>query len=168
VIAAVFKALPPGVTRTTYVPATSGVRERVAARVVRPAAADPTVRTRPETPEVPELLTVVTVEVSVSVGSEVAVIGALNSTAVAVFVSEIADARNETVTTEVVATPTVVDEVATDNVVESADGAADEGATATRLRPKAATATSAMRLKVVFVDICFLSIFDLENLPSSA
>jgi hypothetical protein len=33
---------------------------------------------------------------------------------------------------------------------------------------KAATATSAMRLKVVFVDICFLSIVDLENLPSSA
>jgi hypothetical protein len=33
---------------------------------------------------------------------------------------------------------------------------------------KAATATSAMRLKVVFVDICFLSIVDLENFPSSA
>jgi len=136
---------------------------------VRPAAADPTVRTRPETPEVPELLTVVTVEVSVSVGSEVAVIGALRSTAVAVFVSEIAEARNETVTTEVVATPTVVDDVATDNVVESADGAADAGATDVRTpSPNAATATSAMRLKVVFVDICFLSIVDLENFPSSA
>jgi len=46
--------------------------------------------------------------------------------------------------------------------------AAVDGATATRLSPNAATATSAMRLKVVFVDICFLSIVDLENLPSSA
>jgi hypothetical protein len=36
--------------------------------------------------------------------------------------------------------------------------AAVDGTTATRLRPNAATATSAMRLKVVFVDICFLSI----------
>jgi hypothetical protein len=32
-------------------------------------------------------------------------------------------------------------------------------------RPKAATATSAMRLKVVFVDICFLSISRSEEFP---
>jgi hypothetical protein len=31
--------------------------------------------------------------------------------------------------------------------------------------PKAATATSAMRLKVVFVDICFLSISRSEEFP---
>ena len=31
--------------------------------------------------------------------------------------------------------------------------------------PKAATATSAMRLKVVFVDICFLSISRTEEFP---
>jgi hypothetical protein len=32
-------------------------------------------------------------------------------------------------------------------------------------KPKAATATSAMRLKVVFVDICFLSISRSEEFP---
>ena len=32
-------------------------------------------------------------------------------------------------------------------------------------RPKAATATSAMRLKVVFVDICFLSISRVREFP---
>ena len=39
------------------------------------------------------------------------------------------------------------------------------GATATRLRPNEATATSATRLKVVFVDICFLSISRSEEFP---
>jgi hypothetical protein len=33
-------------------------------------------------------------------------------------------------------------------------------------KPNAATATSAMRLKVVFVDICFLSISRLSDDPS--
>jgi hypothetical protein len=33
------------------------------------------------------------------------------------------------------------------------------------LKPNAATATSAMRLKVVFVDICFLSISRSEEFP---
>jgi hypothetical protein len=32
-------------------------------------------------------------------------------------------------------------------------------------KPKAATATSAMRLKVVFVDICFLSISRVREFP---
>jgi hypothetical protein len=40
-----------------------------------------------------------------------------------------------------------------------------DGATATRLRPNAATATSAMRLIVVFVDICFLSISRVRVFP---
>jgi hypothetical protein len=35
-------------------------------------------------------------------------------------------------------------------------------------KPKAATVTSAMRLKVVFVDICFLSIVDPRDFPESA
>ena len=35
----------------------------------------------------------------------------------------------------------------------------------TKPRPKAATATSAMRLKVVFVDICFLSISRSREFP---
>jgi hypothetical protein len=35
-------------------------------------------------------------------------------------------------------------------------------------RPNAETATSAMRLRVVFVDICFLSIVDPRTFPGSA
>jgi hypothetical protein len=59
---------------------------------------------------------------------------------------------------------TTVDPVATVDVAEvrvrvSVCVVADEGATEVRRpKPKAATVTSAMRLKVVFVDICFLSI----------
>ena len=42
---------------------------------------------------------------------------------------------------------------------DAATAAALEGATeVNRPKPNAATVTSAMRLKVVFVDICFLSI----------
>ena len=53
-------------------------------------------------------------------------------------------------------------------VVYATDGAAVAETAENEPSVKAATATSAMRLKVVFVDICFLSIVDLENLPSSA
>jgi hypothetical protein len=43
------------------------------------------------------------------------------------------------------------------------------GATDNRPKPIAATVASAMRLKVVFVDICFLSIkVDFEDFSSSA
>jgi hypothetical protein len=45
------------------------------------------------------------------------------------------------------------------------------GATDTKLnkpKPKAETATSAMRLRVVFVDICFLSRVDFEAFSRSA
>jgi hypothetical protein len=45
---------------------------------------------------------------------------------------------------------------------------AEDGATERTPRPNAATATSAMRLNVVFVDICFLSIVDLRNFRRSA
>jgi len=52
------------------------------------------------------------------------------------------------------------------NVIE--DGAAAEaGATEVKTpNPKAATVTSAMRLKVVFVDICFLSISRVQEFPN--
>jgi hypothetical protein len=45
---------------------------------------------------------------------------------------------------------------------------ADEDVTDRRPKPKAETATSAMRLSVVFVDICFLSLVDPEDFPRSA
>jgi len=43
--------------------------------------------------------------------------------------------------------------------------AACEGAVPKTPKPKAATVTSAMRLKVVFVDICFLSISRVREFP---
>jgi hypothetical protein len=53
----------------------------------------------------------------------------------------------------------------TNSVVREAY-AADAGATEVRTpKPREATATSAMRLKVVFVDICFLSISRSEEFP---
>ena len=55
-------------------------------------------------------------------------------------------------------------------VIEVASrGVADAGATAlTKPKPKVETATSAMRLRVVFVDICFLSLVDPRAFPESA
>jgi hypothetical protein len=53
-------------------------------------------------------------------------------------------------------------------VVVKLDTTADEGATERTPRPNAATATSAMRLNVVFVDICFLSIVELRTIRISA
>ena len=56
--------------------------------------------------------------------------------------------------------------VADESVRESENVIADDGATETTPRPKAATATSAMRL--IVVDICFLSKVDLRNFRRSA
>ncbi len=50
----------------------------------------------------------------------------------------------------------------------TADVASFDGTTDITPKPNAATVTSAMRLKVVFVDICFLSIVDLRTIRSSA
>jgi hypothetical protein len=50
-------------------------------------------------------------------------------------------------------------------VIAVAKVAAVEGTTESIPKPKAATATSAMRLKVVFVDICFLSISRVLEFP---
>jgi len=58
---------------------------------------------------------------------------------------------------------TVCDDVFNENEVATA---ADAGVTEDiPPKPKAATVTSAMRLKVVFVDICFLSISRTEEFP---
>jgi hypothetical protein len=60
------------------------------------------------------------------------------------------------------------DAVAELNVNVGVPTYACEGATERTPRPNAATATSAIRLKVVFVDICFLSVVDIETFPISA
>ena len=92
-------------------------------------------------------------------GTVVDVAGELRTAAVAVMVSAPAFvSRNDNETETVAVSPiTAVLDVAP-RVSESDSMAADAGATEVRkLSPNAATATSAMRLKVVFVDICFLS-----------
>jgi hypothetical protein len=58
--------------------------------------------------------------------------------------------------------------VAAESVKVGLRTAALEGATDITPKPNAATVTSAMRLKVVFVDICFLSIVDSRTIPDSA
>jgi len=53
-------------------------------------------------------------------------------------------------------------------MAEASRTVAFEGATDNIPKPNAETATSAMRLRVVFVDICFLSIVDPRTFPGSA
>jgi hypothetical protein len=62
--------------------------------------------------------------------------------------------------------PVVAAGVLTETAVIAA--AALAGATETRPKPNADTATSAMRLRSVFVDICFLSLVDPRTIRSSA
>jgi len=63
----------------------------------------------------------------------------------------------------------VVEEVALAILVAGTKTAAFAGTIDKRPKPNADTATSAMRLRVVFVDICFLSIkVDSEAFPESA
>jgi hypothetical protein len=53
-------------------------------------------------------------------------------------------------------------------IVTEGNAAADAGTTDIRPKPNADTATSAMRLRSVFVDICFLSLVDPRTIRSSA
>jgi hypothetical protein len=65
----------------------------------------------------------------------------------------------------VIATPARAPETVPTEIDVSAV-AALEGTTESIPNPKAATATSAIRLKVVFVDICFLSISQDQEFPA--
>jgi len=66
----------------------------------------------------------------------------------------------------VVVATTVIDEVLNDAAEVNVEAAADAGATEVNTpKPNAATVTSAIRLKVVFVDICFLSISRSREFP---
>ena len=71
--------------------------------------------------------------------------------------------------------PRAVSPIATDaevadkvSVSSPAFTAADDGATERTPSPNAATATSAMRLKVVFVDILFLSVVVMKTFSMAA
>jgi len=88
-----------------------------------------------------------------------------------VIESAAAAAINDCVTvTEAVSPADIAAEVAdTVKVSELATiEPADEGATERTPRPNAATATSAMRLKVVFVDILFLSVVVMKTFSMAA
>jgi hypothetical protein len=80
------------------------------------------------------------------------------------------DPTNEEVIVTEAVSPIATDALAAESVRVSSVAliAAEEGATERTPRPNAATATSAIRLKVVFVDICFLSVVDIETFPISA
>jgi hypothetical protein len=101
-------------------------------------------------------------EVSIrrSTGTAVEPSGASSKAVVIVIESAFAP-KNDTVTTADVAvyvSAFVCDAVAEDRVTLSELIIACDGTELSTPRPNAATATSAMRLKFVVVDICFLSI----------
>jgi hypothetical protein len=93
------------------------------------------------------------------------------------FCSEISTTPKATVTTVEAATVALVESAVAPvavvipvitEVSTSSPGAAFAGATVNIPKPREATATSAMRLKVVFVDICFLSLVDPKDFFRSA
>jgi len=104
-------------------------------------------------------------------GSAVEVPGPETNDAVTDIESLVAPARNAIVAVAevAVAVSAVFCAAVADETVRTSElTTALEGAIDRTPRPKAATATSAMRLKVVFVDICFLSIVELRTIRTSA
>jgi len=72
------------------------------------------------------------------------------------------------VRTAVAVSPVLIASAEASIVIDDDNTVACDGATERTPRPNAATATSAMRLNVVFVDICFLSIVELRTIRGSA
>jgi len=81
---------------------------------------------------------------------------------VSVFVTVIANTATNVSEPPVRSSTTVIEVLSSVNEVATALAGETELNTP---KPKAATATSAMRLKVVFVDMCFLSISRTEEFP---
>jgi hypothetical protein len=95
-------------------------------------------------------------------------VGAAVICTVTVVVSVIAAVDGKVTVIGMMLTAPVLNDVAAPIVIAVATRplAAVAGATEVKTpKPKAATATSATRLKVVFVDICFLSISRSEEFP---
>jgi hypothetical protein len=102
-----------------------------------------------------------------------AVLGAAETfAAITTVSSEAVAAARLTVTGTITVSPALADgtvPITTEEMVLPVPAAAFAGATDDiRPKPNAETATSAMRLRVVFVDICFLSIVDSRAFPESA
>jgi len=73
-----------------------------------------------------------------------------------------------TVITAVAVSPAVTEAVAAEIAIVGPEITADEGPEARTPNPRAATTASAMRLKVVLLDICFLSIVVTETFSVAA
>jgi hypothetical protein len=103
-------------------------------------------------------------------GNTVFPAGAETSDAVIVTESAVALGRNVSVAVaDVAVTESPTEAVPSVTVRVSMATDADAGATVdSKPKPKAATVTNAMRLKVVVVDICFLSVVDPREIRSSA
>ena len=71
----------------------------------------------------------------------------------------------ETHEPEVAVVPMFVDPESVTTPVAGSSSAAKDGVADNRPKPNADTATSAMRLRSVFVDICFLSISQNQEFP---
>ena len=134
------------------------------ANVLAPVGA--TVATRPDTDA-----DAVVVSETAKTGRAVLPAGPLTREAVTVIVSVPADPKNERVATAepAVAVSVVCCAAVADEIVRlSICCTADDGATERTPRPNPATATSAMRLNVVFEDMFFLSVVDPRTIRSSA
>jgi hypothetical protein len=142
--------------------------------VKRPAPAgviDATAVPVPDAAELVAVLAVTCAGVYVNTGRMLALVevaGAESRTAVAVAAKGEASEIPVIATVVDTATAVVAADAVAPSVIASAELAACEGATDITPKPNAATVTSAMRLKVVFVDICFLSIVDSRTIPDSA
>jgi len=111
---------------------------------------------------------IVTTEAAVN-DAVVEAAGNVARSTVEVAVSPVATPKNPAVVSVVLAvSPKATVVVAAESVKVGLRTTALEGATDITPKPNAATVTSAMRLKVVFVDICFLSIVDSRTIPDSA
>jgi hypothetical protein len=159
--------LLPSEARITYVPATSGVITRFV--IVAVAETVPLITVFETTVAeaaagvviVPRFVVAVSVAVVLAAPAMIAAVepaGFDTTVKVTVAVSLAAIAVCVIVTGTTVATPTRLGPNVPTVTAEVVTAAAFEGTAETIPKPKAATATSAMRLKVVFVDICFLSI----------
>jgi hypothetical protein len=181
VIVIVALALPavyvlfPSDARITYVPATSGVITRFVTVLVAEAVAFTTVfdTTVAEAAAgeaiVPRFVVAVSVAVVLAAPAIIAAVEASGfdtTVKVTVAVSLALIAVCVIVTGTTVATPTRLGPNVPTVTAEVVTAAAFEGTAETIPNPKAATATSAMRLKVVFVDICFLSISRVREFPA--
>jgi hypothetical protein len=80
-------------------------------------------------------------------------------------VSPVAQVENARLTVTFFVSPARTGAIVADAIDVASTGAAEAGTVDSKPNPIADTATSAMRLRSVFVDICFLSISQNQEFP---